>query len=247
MHPIPKHPIPKPYALSVTVVPSPANDGDLRLLQRPLLSISWVTFRMSPGFRGLRIMGGGSLDGPEHNPPLIFANFERPSSRGRLIEWTRHNHREQRRRAGIGSLQSQVMIEQLRSLRRQGKEAHLWPVNRLTHPSRCEAGRGYALTESVGAGVAVLESLVAAGAAAAGAAAAGAGAAGAGAAPARCSPPWPLGAATATDEVVEMPRSLSTSLAVRPVALAIADALSPCWAICWIWAPWERCTVSSAS
>ena len=88
----------------------------------------------------------------------------------------------------------------------------------------------------MGAGVAVLESLVAAGAAAAGA----------GAAAARCSPPWPLGAATATlDEVVEMPRSLSTSLAVRPVALAIADALSPCWAICWIWAPWERCTVSS--
>jgi hypothetical protein len=111
--------------------------------------------------------------------------------------------------------------------------------NRLTHPSRCEAGRGYALTETVGVGVAVSEPLVAAGAAAADA----------GAAAARCSPPWwPLGAATATlDEVVEMPRSLSTSLAVRPVLLAIADALSPCWAICWIWAPWERCTVSSAS
>jgi hypothetical protein len=93
------------------------------------------------------------------------------------------------------------------------------------------------LTESVGAGVAVLESLVAAGAAAADAGAAAA---------AQCFPPWPLGAVTATlDEVVEMPRSLSTSLAVRPVVLAIADALSPCRDICWIRAPWERCTVSS--
>jgi hypothetical protein len=61
-----------------------------------------------------------------------------------------------------------------------------------------------------------LESLLAAGAAAADTGAAAAG----------CSPPWPLGAATATlDEVVEIPRSLSTWLTVRPVVAAITDAL----------------------
>jgi len=89
-----------------------------------------------------------------------------------------------------------------------------------------ETPRGYALTESVGTGVAVLESLVAAGAAG-------------------FSPPWPRGAATITlDEVVEIPRSRSTSLTVRLVVLAITDGLPPWWAI---WANWERCTVSSIS
>ena len=69
----------------------------------------------------------------------------------------------------------------------------------------------------------------------------------AGAAAADWPPPWLLSAATGTLEVVEvvvMPRSLSTSLTGMPMLLAIVAALSPCWAICWIWAVWESCTVS---
>lgn len=107
------------------------------------------------------------------------------------------------------------------ALRRRGVATRFWREGRETVP--------YARTESVGAGVVAV-------------------AADAGAAAAGCPPPWPLGTVTGTlEEVVEMPRSLSTSLTVSPVALAIAEAPSPCWAICWIRASWESCTVSSES
>jgi hypothetical protein len=46
------------------------------------------------------------------------------------------------------------------------------------------------------------------------------------------------------DEVVGIPRLLSTSLTLRPVVAAITDGLPPCWAI---WANWERFTVSPVS
>jgi hypothetical protein len=46
------------------------------------------------------------------------------------------------------------------------------------------------------------------------------------------------------DDVVGIPRLLSTSLTLRPVVAAITDGLPPC---CAIWANWERCTMSSIS
>ena len=87
-----------------------------------------------------------------------------------------------------------------------------------------EGLRCYALTESLGADVPVDPTGAALEAAAGEAACAGA---------AECPPPWPPDDAIGTLEVeVEMPRSVSTSLTLAPVLLAITETLSPCRAIC---------------
>ena len=97
--------------------------------------------------------------------------------------------------------------------------------------------RGYALMESLGADVAVGPAAAALEAAAGAAACTGA---------AGCPPPLPPDDATGMLEVeVEMPRSVSISLTLRPVMLAIRDALSPCMAIWSTWAPWDSFTESS--